>query len=224
MQTHPSTPVTGSIRLMVLDPHPIFRIGLAVCLSRLDSVSEVIEVGSVEEAFEDRAIEAVDIVVVDPDLAGGLDAVRRLHAATTAGIVVCSFRGQEADVLAGVQAGAIGYLAKGTLTPQMLAAAVNATANGGGVVAPELLAPLLHGIARVAREQLEPRGLSLSLLTKREQRVLQLLAEGQSTHEVAVTLSYSERTVKNILHDVVIKFNARTRSQAVAYAVRAGLI
>jgi DNA-binding NarL/FixJ family response regulator len=131
---------------------------------------------------------------------------------------------RETDVLAGVQAGAIGYLAKGRLTPQMLAAAVNATANGGGVVAPELLAPLLHGIARVAREQLEPRGLSLSLLTKREQRVLQLLAEGQSTHEVAVTLSYSERTVKNILHDVVIKFNARTRSQAVAHAVRAGLI
>jgi DNA-binding NarL/FixJ family response regulator len=61
-------------------------------------------------------------------------------------------------------------------------------------------------------------------LTDREQQVLALIAAGHPTREVAQELSYSERTVKNVLHDVVTKLNARSRSQAVAFAVREGLI
>ena len=61
-------------------------------------------------------------------------------------------------------------------------------------------------------------------LTDREQQVLSLIAAGHPTREVALELSYSERTVKNVLHDVVTKLNARSRSQAVAFAVREGLI
>ena len=60
--------------------------------------------------------------------------------------------------------------------------------------------------------------------TEREQQVLALIAQGHPTREVALELSYSERTVKNVLHDVVTKLNARSRSQAVAHAVREGLI
>jgi len=73
-------------------------------------------------------------------------------------------------------------------------------------------------------EVLEPRGLSLSWLTAREKQVLRLVANGHPTREVARQLSYSERTIKNVMHDVVTKMNARSRSQAVAEAVRAGLI
>src|SRR5918994_2100169 len=69
-----------------------------------------------------------------------------------------------------------------------------------------------HGRAVVAR------------LTDREQQVLTLIAEGHPTREVAEQLCYSERTVKNVLHDVVTKLNARSRSQAVAHAVREWLI
>jgi len=61
-------------------------------------------------------------------------------------------------------------------------------------------------------------------LTDREQQVLSLIAAGHPTREVAQELCYSERTVKNVLHDVVTKLNARSRSQAVAFAVREGLI
>ena len=71
---------------------------------------------------------------------------------------------------------------------------------------------------------LEPRGLSLSWLTTRERQVLRLVADGHPTREVAMQLCYSERTIKNVIHDIVTKLNARTRSQAVAEAVRAGLI
>jgi DNA-binding NarL/FixJ family response regulator len=76
----------------------------------------------------------------------------------------------------------------------------------------------------VSRDVLEPKGLTLSRLTRREQQVLSLIAEGHPTREVALKLSYSERTVKNVLHDIVVKLNVRTRSQAVACAVREGLI
>jgi DNA-binding NarL/FixJ family response regulator len=71
---------------------------------------------------------------------------------------------------------------------------------------------------------LEPRGLSLTRLNAREQQVLRLVAEGLPIREVAVQLRYSERTIKNVIHDVVTKLNVRTRSQAVAQAVREGLI
>jgi DNA-binding NarL/FixJ family response regulator len=64
----------------------------------------------------------------------------------------------------------------------------------------------------------------LSRLTSREQEVLRLVAAGHPTREVARRLCYSERTIKNVIHDVVTKLNARTRSQAVAEAVREGLI
>ena len=73
---------------------------------------------------------------------------------------------------------------------------------------------------------LHPGGVNLRLspLTSREQEVLRLVAAGHPTREVARRLCYSERTIKNVIHDVVTKLNARTRSQAVAEAVREGLI
>jgi DNA-binding NarL/FixJ family response regulator len=91
-------------------------------------------------------------------------------------------------------------------------------------MAPELMGQLVNGLSRISRDVLEPRGLSFSRLTERERHVLSLIAQGCATREVAERLCYSERTVKNVLHDVVTKLDARTRSQAVAHAVREGLI
>jgi DNA-binding NarL/FixJ family response regulator len=83
---------------------------------------------------------------------------------------------------------------------------------------PELIGNLLKGVS------LETGRPTAARLTDREQQVLALVADGHPTREVAQQLCYSERTVKNVLHDVVTKLNARSRSQAVAFAVRAGLI
>ena len=127
-------------------------------------------------------------------------------------------------MLDAIQAGAVGYLGKDTLTPEALAAGVRAAAVGAGVMAPEVLGNLLRGITRVSQDVLEPRGLTLSRLSLREQEVLRLVADGHPTREVAERLCYSERTIKNVMHDVVTKLHARTRSQAIAYAVRDGLI
>jgi DNA-binding NarL/FixJ family response regulator len=215
---------SAAVKLFVLDPQSIFRRGLVSCVASMDDVESAADAGSVLEASADPALEQADVVLVDQDVPGGREFIRRLHESGRARVLVCSSGCDEDDVLSSVQAGAIGYLSKDTLTPEGLAAGLRAAATGAGVMTPEALGSLLRNISRVSREMLEPRGLSLSLLTTREQQVLRLVAEGHATREVADRLCYSERTIKNVVHDVVTKLNARTRSQAVAEAVRAGLI
>ena len=85
-------------------------------------------------------------------------------------------------------------------------------------MAPELLDTLCRGVTERGSQPLSPA------LSERERLVLRLVADGHQTREVAAELCYSERTIKNVLHDVVIKMNVRTRSQAVAQAVRQGMI
>ena len=212
------------MKLFILDPHSIYRGGVAACLAAMDEVAAVGEAGSVEEAWKHAELPAADVVIVDHDLPGGAEFIRKIRETTGARVLVCSSKCEEHEVLAVTQAGAVGYLCKETLTPDTLVAGVRAAASGAGVMTPEVLGSLLRGISRVSREVLEPRGLSLSRLTAREQQVLRLVAEGHPTREVARRLCYSERTIKNVIHDVVTKLNARTRSQAVAEAVREGLI
>lgn len=212
------------MNVFIVDGHSIYRRGLAACLAGIDEVDSVADAGSVGDAWQHPALLQADVVLIDYELRGGHEFIRQLREANGARIVACSSTCDEQEVLAAIQAGAVGYLCKETLTPEALAAGVRAAANGAGVMAPELLGTLLEGISRVSQDVLEPRGLSFSRLTAREQQVLRLVADGHATREVAKRLSYSERTIKNVLHDVVTKMNARTRSQAVAQAVREGLI
>jgi DNA-binding NarL/FixJ family response regulator len=205
------------VKIFVVDPHTIYRRGLAVCLETLPEVECVAQAGGVRTAWEDEALPAADLVIVDPEMPGGPDFVGAVAEAAGAPVLVCSSATTEASVLAALQAGAAGVLRKDTLTTDSLANAVRAVVDGTGVVTSELLRELLDGIATDDK----PAG---ARLTDREQQVLSLIAAGHPTREVAQELCYSERTVKNVLHDVVTKLNARSRSQAVAHAVREGLI
>ena len=207
------------MKLFVVDPHTIYRRGLAACLEGLPEVQSVGQADSVRRAWEDEALFASDLVLVDHAMDGGFDFLAAVGEATGAAVVVCSSLCSEEAVLAALQAGAVGVLRKETLSTESLASAVRAAADGTGVVTSELLHDLLEGLAPDGYEK--PPA---ARLTDREQQVLSLIAEGHPTREVAQQLCYSERTVKNVLHDVVTKLNARSRSQAVAHAVREGLI
>ena len=210
------------MKLFVLDTHTIYRRGLVACLDLLEDVEAVAGAESVRDAWEDPALHSADIVLLDPKLPGGKDFLTAVRETTGANVIVCSSdTGQEA-VVSALQAGAVGYLRKDQLTPETLATAVKAAANGTGVVTPDLLEHLLANHQENA-EAAAARPVAAKL-TDREQQVLSLIAAGHPTREVAQELCYSERTVKNVLHDVVTKLNARSRSQAVAFAVREGLI
>ena len=207
------------MKLFVLDTHTIYRRGLVACLDLLDEVESVADADSVRDAWEHPALFAADLVLMDPSLPGGSDFVGAVREATGAGVIVCSSETAQETVVHALQAGALGFLRKDELTPESLAAAVKAAANGTSVVTPDLLGSLLPANGQAA----ENRPVAAKL-TDREQQVLSLIAAGHPTREVAQELCYSERTVKNVLHDVVTKLNARSRSQAVAFAVREGLI
>jgi DNA-binding NarL/FixJ family response regulator len=207
------------LKLFVLDPHTIYRRGLVACLELVDGVDSVAHAETLREAWELTGLFEADLVLVDHTMPGGAEFIGAVGERTGAAVLVCSSDVAEDGALRAMQAGAIGFLRKDTLTTDGLAAAVQAAASGTGVVTPELLRDLLDGLS--------PDGFgkpAAARLTDREQQVLSLIAAGHPTREVALKLCYSERTVKNVLHDVVTKMGARSRSQAVAHAVREGLI
>jgi DNA-binding NarL/FixJ family response regulator len=210
--------------VFVLDEHVIFRRGMETCLASMPGVAGVAGAASSADAWDDEALQHADLVIADSSEVDGRDFMRRVRDVLDVPVIACSSSCDEESVLAAVEAGAIGVLAKETICPENLRATVEAALAGAGVMSPEILAVLLAGINRVSRETLAPRGLSLSRLTAREQQILRLIADGRATREVALELSYSERTVKNVVHDIVTKLGARSRAHAVAYAVRERLI
>jgi DNA-binding NarL/FixJ family response regulator len=130
----------------------------------------------------------------------------------------------DAGLAAAVEAGVSGLVRRCDATPERLAHAVCAVVRGEGAVPPDLLGRLLMQVGRVQRQVLAPRGMSFTGLSSREADILRLVADGLDTNEIATSLSYSERTVKNVLHDVTSRLQLRNRSHAVAYALRQGMI
>jgi DNA-binding CsgD family transcriptional regulator len=101
------------------------------------------------------------------------------------------------------------------LTRSRLVACIRALKEGSGSMPPELLCQMLAGSRDAAPD---------AHLTQRELDVLRLLADGGTTRDIAERMSYSERTVKNIVRDLLVKLNGRTRAHAVALATRRGMI
>jgi DNA-binding NarL/FixJ family response regulator len=123
-----------------------------------------------------------------------------------------------------VESGVCGVVRRAEATPDRLVRAIRSAADGQGDLPPELVRQLIDHMSQLTQNLLAPRGLSFAGLTTRERDVLQLVAKGLSTREVATHLAYSERTIKNVIQDLTVRLNVRNRTQAVAHAVRNGWI
>jgi DNA-binding NarL/FixJ family response regulator len=180
------------------------------------------EVNVVGDAELDRAQVAIVVTdIVDEE------ALRVLRAMQRGGIprtVLVAAVLDDAAVVSAAEAGVSGLVRRSEATPERLADVIVRVATGEGEVPSDLLARLLDQVGRLQRQVLAPRGLVFSGLNDREAAVLRLVADGHDTAEIANTLAYSERTVKNVLHEVTTRLQLRNRSHAVAYAVREGLI
>jgi DNA-binding NarL/FixJ family response regulator len=130
----------------------------------------------------------------------------------------------DSGLVAAVECGVVGVVRRADASAQRLADTITAVARGEGSVPADLLGRLLDQVGRLQRQVLDPRGLAFTGLSPREIDVLRLVADGKDTAEIARTLAFSERTVKNILHDVTTRLQLRNRSHAVAYAMRMGFI
>jgi DNA-binding NarL/FixJ family response regulator len=210
---------TEPTEVFIVDPNPIFRLGMATCLDSLDSIRTVGGSDNVRDAWASLELASADLVIVDGDTPDVRDFVRDLIVDRDTPSLVSGSYWQADRVASAVEAGAIGVLEKEKLTPARLEANVRAALHGSAVLPSDLVADI------VATGSDEENGIVRGgQLTEREQRVLRLIAAGHATREVAAELNYSERTIKNVLHDVAMKLGARSRSHAVAHAVREGLI
>jgi DNA-binding NarL/FixJ family response regulator len=204
---------------------------LAVAIATTDPLSRA---GLAAQLQGHPSMEVVD--AVEPDGAGVVVVVAdEVDDATTREIRAIRSTGQEhvvllvtkvddASLLAAVEAGVSGVVRRSQATPAQLVSAIGAAAAGEGTLPPDLLGRLLSQVGRLQRQVLHPRGLTFAGLTEREVAVLRLLAEGLDTAEVGHRLYFSERTVKNVIHDVTSRLDLRNRTHAVAYAIRQGLI
>jgi DNA-binding NarL/FixJ family response regulator len=138
-------------------------------------------------------------------------------------VVVCAHIDDDA-LMRAVELGASALLRRVEATPERLATSVTAAARGEGQMAPDLLGRLLEQMSQLQQNVLAPKGIGANGFTTRELDVLRLLAEGYDTADIAEQLAYSERTIKNVIHDVTSRLHLRNRSHAVAFAMRTGVI
>lgn len=175
---------------------------------------------------DDPQEEPADVAVlvgdeVDEDTIRVIKAVQRNGVK---GVVLIVTRVDDNGLLAAAEGGVSALVRRADATTETLVTAVKRVIVGEGSVPPDLLGRLLAQVGRLQRHVLAPRGLSFTGLSQREVEVLKLVAEGCGTGEIAKRLAYSERTIKNVIHDVTTRLNLRNRSHAVAYAMREGLI
>ena len=168
--------------------------------------------------------DAVALVVSDDVTDAVTMEIRSLRAKGLSRVVLLVTWVNDKGLLAAAEAGVSGVVRRSEATAHNLAVAIRSAAAGEGTLPPDLLGRLLRQVGELQRQVLSPRGLTFSGLTQRETEVLRLLAEGCDTAEVGRRLFYSERTVKNIIHDITSRLDLRNRAHAVAYAIREGLI
>lgn len=201
------------IRILIVDDHPIMRVGVAALVSSSKEMVVVGQAGSGEEAIEQYALLQPDVTLMDLRLPGigGVETIRRIRRATPEArfIVLTTYEGDE-DIHQAMEAGASGYLVKG-LPQEMLVAAVRRVHSGGKYLPP----PLRQTLATRTRD---------TNLSARERQVLELLAKGRSNKEIAAQLGITEATVKCHVSVILMRLNAANRTQAVVIGLQRGLI
>lgn len=209
-------PMRTSIPVMVCSADPLSRAGIVSELRASHGFTVVAET--------DGPTDAVALLVAD-DLDDRVASdIRALRGRGVTRIVLLVARVDDRGLLAAAESGVSSVVRRGEATAVNLSTAIRAAAAGEGALPPDLLARLLRQVGQLQRQVLSPRGLTFGGLTEREINVLKLLADGLDTAEVGQRLFYSERTVKNIIHDVTARLELRNRTHAVAYAIRQGLI
>ena len=210
------------IRVLLADDHRMLREGLRRSMTE-EGFDVVGEADNGEQAVRMAAELVPDIVLMDvsmPEM-DGVEATRIIRATDTPTRVIMLTMHADKEVLAkAIRAGASGYLVKDCSTDEV-ADAVRMAASGETSLSPQLAATMLDEVRRL--EVPNPAGED-RVITKREEEVLQRIADGCSTPEVAEQLYISQKTVKNHLASIYQKLDARDRTQAVLQAVRMGII
>lgn len=214
-----------TIRLMLADDHRMLREGLR--RSMVDQGFDVVgEAGDGDQAVKLAEQLRPDVVLMDVTMpeVDGVEATRQIRAAMPEiRVVMLTMHADQEVLAAAIRAGASGYLVKDCSTAE-IAAAVRMAVSGETALSPQLAASMLDEVRRLDSAQAFGAPEEERVITRREEEVLQLIADGCSTPEVAERLYISQKTVKNHLASIYQKLDARDRTQAVLQAVRMGIV
>ncbi len=206
--------------VLLADDHQLLRQAVRRALE--DAGFDVAaEAGDGEEAADLAARHQPDVVVMDVTMPvlDGIRATRRIRELSpSARVVMLTMHGEESLLADAIDAGATAFLTK-DCSLQEVVRAVRSAADGETMLSPDLAASLLGQFREPPVDGPAP-----SPLTRREEEILQLVADGRSTTEVARELFISAKTVKNHLASIYVKLDARDRTQAVLSGVRMGIV
>jgi two-component system NarL family response regulator len=208
-----SEPV-AKIRVLVVDDHKIVRVGLRTIINGEDDMEVVAEAGDGPTALAAQAEHTPDVILLDlrmPDISGAALITELRKRDKAAKIIVLTSYDADEDIFSAVQAGARGYLLKGTLPDGILEQAIR-TVHAGSRLIPQDVA-----------QRLADR-VSSPTLTPREIAVLELVAKGLSNAEIGTALSVSAGTIKTHLKRIYPKLGVGDRTAAALAAVQRGLV
>jgi len=210
------------VRVLLADDHALVRAGIRALLEGLEEVVVVAEAGNGGEVLELARKHRPDIVLLDISMPGigGLEASAQLkQELPEVRVVMLSMHANEEYVLQALRAGAVGYMLKDSATAE-LELALQAVMQGETYLSPPISKQVVEGyVQRVGAEQ--P---AADHLTPRQRQVLQLIAEGLSTKEIAYRLELSVKTVETHRAQLMERREVRDIAGLVKYAIRNGLV
>ncbi len=206
-------PPASTIRILIVDDHPVVRAGLTSMLGTQAGLEVVGSASSGEEALEVLRHSRLDLLMLDLRMPG-LNGIDTLHAIKRSGstvrvIILTSFEMDE-DIYRAFQAGAQGYVLKNTSQKEMIEAIRNV--HAGGRYIPR------HIASRLADRMMR------SNLTTRELEILKMLAKGLTNKQIASALNISDNTVRNHVNSVIEKLEVSDRTEAATTAIQRGII
>ncbi|MCH8561826.1 response regulator transcription factor [Nesterenkonia sp. YGD6] len=196
------------VRVLLVDDHPVVRSGVKALLEASGKLRLTAEAGTGESALEILAVSAqeVDVVVMDLQMGAGMsgvEATRRITAEHDLPVLILTTFDTQADIVAAMGAGAIGYLLKDAPSETVQHAVLDAAARKS-VLSPSITAQMMKRLASPA-----------TALTPREIEILQQLATGATNRDLARVLFISEATVKTHLVHIYDKLGVENRTQAI---------
>lgn len=204
---------TAKIRVLIVDDHPIMRIGIAAIVEATPDMTTVAQTGSGEQFLELYEKHLPDITLMDLRLPGisGVEAIRTVMSRHPDAkfVVLTTYEGDE-DIHQALEAGARSYIIKG-MPHDALVSALRRVHAGGRFLPPPVSRALSSRVPN-------------SDLSAREREVLKLIVRGRSNKEIAVDLGIAESTVKCHVSEILMRLNVNDRTQAVVTALQRGLI
>ena len=212
-----------SIRILLADDHKIVRDGLRTLIEKETGMEVIGEAENGRRALKIAQKIRPNVVIMDvtmPDM-NGIEATRKmLTEVPGVKVIALSMHSDRRFVLGMLEAGASGYLMKDCAFDE-LAKAVRSVATGQTYLSPKIADVLVKGYLDKVNEKIS---VARSPLTEREREILQLLAEGRSSKEIAAHLGVSVKTVETHRRNMMQKLNMRSVAELTKYAIREGLI